>query len=31
MVHVLVNGRFAIDDEQVSENMYGKVLSRLRN
>jgi N-acyl-D-aspartate/D-glutamate deacylase len=31
MVHVLVNGRFAIEDEQVSEKMYGKVLSRLQD
>ncbi len=31
MVYVLVNGRFAIDDEQVSDQTYGKVLSRLHD
>jgi N-acyl-D-amino-acid deacylase len=31
MVYVLVNGRFAIDDEQVSDQTFGKVLSRLKN
>jgi N-acyl-D-amino-acid deacylase len=28
MVHVLVNGRFAIENEAFTDGMYGKVLSR---
>jgi N-acyl-D-aspartate/D-glutamate deacylase len=31
MVHVLVNGEFAIDGERVSDQTYGRVLSRLRD
>ncbi len=31
VVYVLVNGRFAIDDEQVSDQTFGRVLSRLEN
>ncbi len=30
MVHVLVNGQLAIEDERVSEQTYGRVLSRLQ-
>lgn len=31
MVHVLLNGRFAIDDRQASDQTFGKVLSRLKD
>jgi N-acyl-D-amino-acid deacylase len=30
MVHVLVNGRLAIENEKVSEQTYGRMLSRLQ-